>query len=155
MEEIQRLQDNLLLMRHALGWSAEELGGRIGVTRQTINNIESNRGTLSKTQYIAIRAIFDAEMAENPQETEILKYLLDVLVDNPDKYNEKDRDYLLGKANMLTPSIMAKTTSRGEVSKEFAGLVSKIGAFAMLSSVVGLGVGAWVMKMLNDKKKEG
>lgn len=36
MNEIERLQDNLLLIRRAAGWTAEELGDRIGVTRQTI-----------------------------------------------------------------------------------------------------------------------
>lgn len=40
MEEIQRMQDNLLLIRRTVGWTAEEFGDQIGVTRQTINNIE-------------------------------------------------------------------------------------------------------------------
>ena len=46
MEEIKRLQDNLLLIRRAVGWTAEEFGNQIGVTRQTINNIESGRNKL-------------------------------------------------------------------------------------------------------------
>ena len=40
MEEIIRMQENLLLIRRTVGWTAEEFGDRIGVTRQTINNIE-------------------------------------------------------------------------------------------------------------------
>ena len=41
MEEIQRMQDNLLLIRRAIGWTASEFGDQICFTLQTINNIES------------------------------------------------------------------------------------------------------------------
>lgn len=41
MNEIERLQEHLLLIRRAVGWTAEEFGERIGVTRQTINNLEA------------------------------------------------------------------------------------------------------------------
>ena len=72
MNEIERLQDNLLLIRRTVGWTAEEFGDRIGVTRQTINNLEAKRNKLTKTQYIAIRAILDAEMVRSPEDTEML-----------------------------------------------------------------------------------
>ena len=81
MEEIQRMQDNLLLIRRTVGWTAEEFGEQIGVTRQTINNIESGRNKLTKTQYIAMRSVLDVEIAKHPEETEMLKTLLDMLVD--------------------------------------------------------------------------
>ena len=72
MEEIQRMQDNLLLIRRTVGWTAEEFGEQIGVTRQTINNIESGRNKLTKTQYIAMRSVLDVEIAKHPEETEML-----------------------------------------------------------------------------------
>ena len=50
MEEILRMQKNLLLIRRTVGWTAEAFGERIGVTRQTINNIEAGRNKLTKTQ---------------------------------------------------------------------------------------------------------
>ena len=34
MEEILRMQENLLLIRRTVGWTAEAFGERIGVTRQ-------------------------------------------------------------------------------------------------------------------------
>lgn len=92
MNEIERLQDNLLLIRRAAGWTAEEFGERIGVTRQTINNLEAKRNKLNKTQYIAMRAVLDAEMAASPEDTEILKCLLEVFIDNPEKYDSRDRE---------------------------------------------------------------
>ena len=78
MNEIERLQENLLLIRRTVGWTAEEFGECIGVTRQTINNLEAKRNKLTKTQYIAIRAILDAEMAQSPDDTEMLRYLLEL-----------------------------------------------------------------------------
>ena len=95
LDEIERLQDNLLLIRRAMGWTAEELGDRIGVTRQTINNLEAKRNKLNKTQYIAIRAVLDAEMAAHQEDTKMVKCLLEIYVDNPDKYAEKKREEIV------------------------------------------------------------
>ena len=160
MNEIERLQDNLLLIRRTVGWTAEEMGDRIGVTRQTINNLEAKRNKLNKTQYIAIRAILDAEMNQFPDETEMLRCILDVFIDNPEKYKKEDRDALLEKANMLTPSILAGTTSRKAVSKELVGIAGAMGflvaagAMALTAiPVAGAAVGAstWLAKVLKDK----
>lgn len=155
MEEILRLQQNLLLLRRTVGWTADEFGERIGVTRQTINNIENGRNRLTKTQYIAIRSVLEAEIIQNPLETEMLKVLLDVLVDEPDKYSDEDAETLVMKANMLAPAILAGTASRKDVSSEWikytkdmasAGIIT-----ALLSSVVSVGglvaVSAWLTKI--------
>lgn len=159
MNEIERLQDNLLLIRRSAGWTAEELGKRIGVTRQTINNLEAKRNKLNKTQYIAIRAVLDVEMVASPDDTEMLRCLLDVFIDNPDKYNAKDREALLAKANMLTPSILAGTTTREVVSKELIGVAGAMGMVAALAAVPLVGAGAlvggtsaWLIKILKEKK---
>lgn len=161
MNEIERLQDNLLLIRRTVGWTAEEFGERIGVTRQTINNLEAKRNKLNKTQYIAIRAILDAEMTQSPEDTEMLRCLLDVFIDNPEKYDKKDRDALLEKANMLTPSILAGTTTRKAVSKELVGIAGAMGmavSLAALSAIpivgagVAVGTSAWLAKALKDKE---
>ena len=152
MNEIKRLQDNLLLIRRAAGWTAEEFGEKIGVTRQTINNLEAKRNKLNKTQYIAMRA----EMAKTPEETEMLGCILEVFVDNPENYNEKDKEELLAKANMLTPSILAGTTSRKAVSKELMGAAGAMGlAVAMVNPVVAVGAavaGGWLAKILKEKE---
>ena len=154
MNEIERLQENLLLIRRAAGWTAEEFGEKIGVTRQTINNLEAKRNKLNKTQYIAMRAVIEAEMAKAPEETEMLGCILEVFVDNPEKYNEKDKEELL--ANMLTPSILAGTTSRKAVSKELMGAAGAMGlAVAVVNPVVAVGAavaGGWLAKILKYKE---
>lgn len=159
MEEIIRMQDNLLLIRRTVGWTAEEFGEKIGVTRQTINNIESGRNRLTKTQYIAMRSVLDVEIAQAPEDTKMLKILLDVFVDHPENYSPENRDELLSKANMMTPSILAGTTTRADVSKEWikaAGII--VGGTALLRPL-GLEVGittmnTWLIKAFTSGKKK-
>lgn len=159
MEEIIRLQNNLLLIRRTVGWTAEEFGEKIGVTRQTINNIESGRNKLTKTQYIAMRSILDAEMIQKPDDTGMLKVLLDVLVDHPDNYSDEQRRELLAKANMMTPSILAGTTSRADVSKEWIKIASAVVGASALMGPLGIGAGiaavnVWLAKSLADRRKK-
>ena len=161
MEEIVRMQDNLLLIRRTVGWTAEEFGEKIGVTRQTINNIESGRNKLTKTQYIAMRSVLDAEMARAPKETVMLRVLLDVFVDHPEKYSSKSKAELMSKANMMAPSILAGTSSRAEVFDEWMSAASlAIGAAGLLAAVggpIGLAgaaamTSAWLVKAFSSGK---
>ena len=158
MEEIKRMQTNLLLIRRTVGWTAEQFGEAIGVTRQTINNIESGRNKLTKTQYIAMRSVLDAEMAQHPEDTAMLRTLLDVLVDHPDQYSERDLNEMLEKANMLSPSILAGTTSREAVSKEWMKHAGAVLGSAAILGAAGLGAGmaamsTWLLKALGEGKK--
>ncbi len=158
MDAIERMQKNLLLIRRTIGWTADEFGNRIGVTRQTINNLEAGRNKLSKTQYIAMRSILDAEMMQYPEETEMLKLILDVFVDNPDKYPDKEKEQLLLKANMITPSILAGSTPRKVVSKELIATAAALGVFSAILVPIGVGIAAagstasWLMKTILDKE---
>ena len=160
MEEIQRMQGNLLLIRRAIGWTASEFGEQIGVTRQTINNIESGRNKLTKTQYIAMRSVIDAEIVKHPEETEMVKILLDMLIDRPEDYSKADYNELLEKANLMSPSILAGTATRETVSKEWMKAAGMVGAVAMAvplvgAPLVGTAIGGWLAKavMTTDKKK--
>ena len=156
MNEIERLQKYLLLIRRTVGWSAEEFGERIGVTRQTINNIEAGRNKLTKTQYIAMRSVLDAEIASFPSETEMLRLILDVFVDNPDNYKEEDREKLLSQANMVTPSILARATTRKDVSKTLILAAASMGivlsTLAVPISTGIIGSSTWIAKTLLGKK---
>ena len=159
MEEIIRMQENLLLIRRTVGWTAEEFGEKIGVTRQTINNIEIGRNKLTKTQYIAMRSVLDAEILQKPEETEMLKVLLDVLVDYPENYSEENRSELLAKANMMAPSILAGTTTRADVSKEWIKAAGAVVGASVLMGPLGIGAGiaavnVWLAKSIADGKKK-
>ena len=162
MEEIQRMQDNLPLIRRTIGWTAAEFGDQIGVTRQTINNIESGRNKLTKTQYIAMRSVIDAEIVKNPEGTQMIKILLDMLIDHPENYSKADYNELMEKANLMSPSILAGAATRETVSKEWMKAARAIGAVVAGTSVplagapiVGAVVGGWLAKAVKttDKKK--
>ena len=157
MLEIQRMQDNLLLIRRAIGWTASEFGEQIGVTRQTINNIESGRNKLTKIQYIAMRSVLDAEIVKHQEETKMVKILLDMLIDHPENYSKADYNELLEKANLMSPSILAGAATRETVSKEWMKTAGAIvaGTMAVGAPIVGAAVGGWLAKavMATDKRK--
>lgn len=163
MEEIARMQKYLLLIRRTVGWTAEEFGDRIGVTRQTINNIESGRTKLTKTQYIAMRSVLDAEMAQSPEDTKMLRTLLEILVDSPEKYSKADREKIISKANMISPAILSGASTRKEVSKEWiasAGAIAGLAAVIPILFPVGKAIApiigsSWALKLLHEKSKKG
>ena len=58
----QILQDNLKSIREILNWTSADLGDLIGVTKQTISNLETKNSKLTKLHYIAIRTVVDFEI---------------------------------------------------------------------------------------------
>jgi len=110
---------------------------------------------------IAMRSVLDAEMNQHPEETEMLRALLDVLVDSPEKYSGDEAKELVSKANLMSPSILAGTTSRAEVSKEWmkmAGSLVDVAAVISLilfaGGIVGSAItGGWLTKILTLTKK--
>lgn len=87
-EQIWRLQENLRSIRMIAGWTTEDLGNKIGVTKQTISNIENHKVKLTQTQYIAIRAVLEYEIKENPKNV-VLAQVIPILLDYEDE-NKKD-----------------------------------------------------------------
>ena len=58
-KEIDTMRHNLVHIRKVCGMSATEFGGLIGVTRQTINNIEYGRNKLTQAMYLAILYVME------------------------------------------------------------------------------------------------
>lgn len=58
----QILQDNLKSIREILNLTSADLGDLIGVTKQTISNLETKNSKLTKLHYIAIRTVVDFEI---------------------------------------------------------------------------------------------
>jgi DNA-binding XRE family transcriptional regulator len=56
---IDNLQASLRSVRNLMGYSINDIAEIIGVTRQTINNLETGKSKLTATQYIAYAAIID------------------------------------------------------------------------------------------------
>lgn len=55
---IKFLQDNLATLRKISGWTMQELGDKIGVTKQTISNLEKHKNKMSKLQAIGVAHVF-------------------------------------------------------------------------------------------------
>ena len=123
--EIEKLTRSLPSIRKIAGWSSEDLGELIGVTKQTISNIETRKSTMSKTQYIAIRTIIDYEIAEHP-ENELLAKVVTILLDSDDTPEDKQK----AKATIE----MLDKTSKSAIS---SGALAGVGALlAVLASPV-------------------
>lgn len=92
----------------------------------------------------------------------MLKVMLDVLVDYLEKYSIDDREELISKANLMSPSILAGTTTRKSVSDEWiksAGAIIGIAAITAVISSTGIVdvVSDWLSKTLvsiKDKSKK-
>lgn len=78
--KMKQLQDNLSCLRKLAGWTAEEFGDQLGITKQTVLNLEKGRTPVNRIQYIAIRAIFEKRAAEM-EDNRILSDALERLVD--------------------------------------------------------------------------
>ena len=83
-KNIRRLQQNLSVIRKVTGWTIEQMGNKIGVTKQTISNLENGRTPMNFTQYIAIRAILDCEIETNTT-NEVLVRVVSILLDSDDE----------------------------------------------------------------------
>lgn len=66
-EKIKRLQDNLRFIRAIAGWTTADLGKLIGVSKQTISNLEMGKTNLGLLYYLAIRSVLEQELDEYPQ----------------------------------------------------------------------------------------
>ena len=104
---VQRLQDNLMAIRKFAGWSTQDLGALIGVTKQTIGNIENGNTKMSLTQYIAIRAILDDEMRRQ-EDNETLRMAVAILLDD-DKLSEEEQEELRKKTEFIATAMSEKS----------------------------------------------
>lgn len=105
-EQITIMQDNLQYLRKIAGWTAEQLGNNIGVTKQTISNLENKKVQMTKTQYIAIRSVFVAEGQRNKQNT-TLSRVMKILFDADSAYSAEQYAALQGALLSISASAAA------------------------------------------------
>ena len=76
---VEGIRTSLKFIRPLLGLSVQGMAEHIGVTRQTINNLESNKSKMTVTQCIAICAVIDNKCKEN---NEVLRKIKQIIVEN-------------------------------------------------------------------------
>ncbi len=150
-EQINRLQDNLSVIRKIAGWTAKEFGDKIGVTKQTISNLENKKTPLNRTQYIAIRAVLDCEVETNKENT-ILPQAIAILLDKADKYDEEDYNKLKNALSAISVSA-AGGVSGDVLASMFSGLISSLGPAVLGAAAGPMGMFPgdpihWLKKML-------
>ena len=80
-ELINRLQTHLSTIRKAAGWSGERLANELGITKQTVSSLETGKTRMTKMHYLAIRAVFNNEIAVSGNED--LAKIIQLFVDQP------------------------------------------------------------------------
>ena len=78
---------------------------------------------------------------------------------HPENYSEDHMNELLAKANMMAPSILAGTTTRADVSKEWMKAAGAVVGAGFLMGPLGIGAGiatvnVWLAKSIADRKKK-
>ncbi|AFS77511.1 HTH-type 3 domain-containing protein [Gottschalkia acidurici 9a] len=154
--QINHLQQNLMAIRKIAGWTAEEFGAKIGVTKQTISNLENKRTPMNLTQYIAIRAILDYEIANNKENT-VLPQVVTILLDKADEFDEKDYNKLKEAISAVSISAAGGITG-ATLASMFAGLLAPIGIIGAgllgpIGSIAG-GTAYWLKKIIGKTDKK-
>lgn len=135
MEEIKRLQKHLYLIRSCAGWTAETLGNKLGVSRQTISAFEKEGNELSVMQYLAIRKLFEDEIAAAPDDTEMLSQVIEMLIDHPDNYTPEERSTVISNAMLMAPSILKKPSERKTISVAWKAILAASGVVVSLALI--------------------
>ena len=77
-EFIRRVQKNLRRIRTILNFSAAEFANYLGITRQTVNNLETEKTTLGYVQMIAVLAVIEHKIKKVSPEWYWIQELLDI-----------------------------------------------------------------------------
>ena len=138
------LQNNLKAIRLILNWTSSDLGNLIGVTKQTISNLENQNNRLTKLHYIALRTVIDFEIENlktTDQDSANRAELLLNFFDESEKYAVSENKSLdFEQINEVSSLIAASSTVK---------LAAKI--MGPLAAIIGAPVVAALMNS-RDKK---
>jgi len=150
--QVACLQKNLSAIRKIAGWTAEQLGEKIGVTKQTISNLENGKTPMTLTQYIAIRAIIDYEIQTNKENT-VLPQVVEILLNRYEEYSDEELEQISKSAKAVAATAAGGITGAPLV----AVMVGLLGAFlgspsAKINAISNSAI--WLSKILRDNNKK-
>jgi DNA-binding XRE family transcriptional regulator len=138
---IARLQQNLSAIRKVAGWTTEQLGDKIGVSKQTISNLENGKSPMNFTQYIAIRSVLDCEMNANP-DNDVLPKVITVLLDSDDDEYDRYREPV---------NVVAATAAGGVSAGALAGVFTALVPTLKFTVPAGIACAPWLRGILKNK----
>ncbi|PKM60726.1 MAG: XRE family transcriptional regulator [Firmicutes bacterium HGW-Firmicutes-4] len=127
---VNRLQGNLSTIRKMAGWSAEALGQKIGLSKQSISKLETGKSLMTIAQYIAIRTMFDFEIQNNPETGPVLAQVLKMLIDDPALPDDQDDSNEDNTSSVGTTAIPASPLA-GSTASTIAGAAAILGSMWM------------------------
>ena len=86
--QMNKLQENLPAIRKIAGWRAVDLGVLLGITKQSISNLETQKSKITLMQYIAIRHLIDYRLQQQP-ENKALARIVPLLLDTTSQTDEE------------------------------------------------------------------
>ena len=75
-QTIDTVYNRFRLLRQAAGWTAQQVAAELGVSRQTIVNIETKKTPFSKMHCLAFLAVLNERGDEVPDLRKIVKAVL-------------------------------------------------------------------------------
>ena len=125
------LQNNLRAIREILNWTSSDLGNLIGVTKQTISNLETQNSRLTKLHYIALRTVIDFEIENlkmTDQDRSDRAEMLLNLFDESEKYAASENKSLDFEQISEASSLIATTSTVKNAATVIGSLAAIIGA---------------------------
>ena len=158
---ISQFQENLGALRKVAGWTTQQLANELGVARQTISNLETGRSPMTKLQYLALRTVFSAEIAEcgNRELAKIIKTLVDDPIElrikelgtadntKANSATEPDAPSEAGDARPVAPASKPAAGRRARKNKERP-LSTAMQALAVITAALASGTAAGVLTYL-------
>lgn len=133
--EIIKLQDNLPSLRRLAGWTAADLGEKVGVTKQTISNLETGRIDMTKMQYIAIRTVLEYEAKTHDNKN--LEQAMHLVLDDIDSSKAQQAE----NEQKVKAAAAAATEGVGdEILADILGVVA---------SMAFIGITSWLSKIID------
>lgn len=165
---IKHLQENLGTLRKLFGWTTEELGEKVGVTKQTISNLENEKTKMTKTQYIATRMVMETEAKMRPEEEQrILLQAIHTLVDEDTELSKEEREKQINQIKVASTAIAGGMGIAAAVAAvgllipaapiataAFIATSSTSAASTVAGSALVGGATGWMVNLLSNKSKK-
>lgn len=142
-KEIEEFQKHLPIIKNILGWSDKQMGEKIGISRQSVNNLIHGRFALSESMYRLIRYVIDDEINAKPkEETEMIRLFLDAFIDNPNQYSVETKDKIYKETDIYSSALGNKKIQSKEVSNRWRAALISIGAIT-IGALAAIVAGRW------------
>lgn len=148
--EIRRFQRNLETLRKLAGWSADQLGEKVNLSKQTIRNMEAidPKAEISAENYIKLRKVLEAEANSRAEQgDQLLRQAIDVLLnaEEPEEVEEREE-----QKNRELIQTVAKARKGGAKSTETRTVMLSLFPKILSGAAILVG-GAWLTRFLAKK----